>query len=183
VEDIGVGPIDKGVAVGVGMLDMVDADVVAIEVEGDVVGEGDDRQRAGRRRRDDRAPEHLLHRHAAPDIVVGDDHRAGSPDILVPAGMVLVPVGVDDEADRIGIDLAHGGEDALGERRILIVDQHVAVGAVGQADIAAAAEYDRDAGRDPLDADLDGFHRRRLGDDGRRGQSGGGERGSAQRRS
>ena len=119
-----------------------------------------------RRRRHPLAAHQLLHRHPDADIVVGDDHRAGAAEILVPAGMIAMPVGVDHEADRIGIERAHRRDDPLGRRRILVVDQDVAVGAVGEADIAAAAEQDRDAGRDPLDADL-GRRRRLVGDGGR----------------
>ena len=162
--------MDQRVAVGMGMLDMDGADVVAVEVEGQILAEGDHRQRAGRRRRHPLAAHQLLHRHPAADIVVGDDHRAGAAEILVPAGMIAMPVGVDDEADRIGIERAHRGEDPLGQRRILIVDQDVAVGAVGEADIAAAAEQHGDAGRDPLDADLGTASHGRLLGHGRRGE-------------
>ena len=156
MEHVGALPVDQRVAVGMGVLDMDDLDVVAIEVEGQIVAERHHRQRPGRRRRHDLGADQLLHRHAAPDIVVGDDDGAGAAEILVPAAMVAMPVGVDDEAHRIGIDRAHRGEDALGQRRKLVVDQDVAVGAVGKADIAAGAEQDGDARRDPLDPDLDG---------------------------
>ena len=58
-------------------------------------------------------------------------------EILVPAAMIPVPVGVDHEADRIGIERRDRGEDLRSQRRILIVDEDVAVLAVGEADIAA----------------------------------------------
>ena len=97
----------------------------------------------------------LLARHPGADVAVGDDHRAAAAHRLVAAGMVAMPVGVDDEADRIGIDGGDRGEDPVAHRRILIVDDDVAVGAVGQADIAAGAEQDGDSGRDLLDLHLD----------------------------
>ena len=85
---------------------------------------------------------------------MGDDDGAARADILVPAGMVAVPVGVDDEAVGSGSTRPHRGDDPVGEGGELIVDDDIAVLAVGQADIAARAGQDGDAGRDPLDPDL-----------------------------
>jgi hypothetical protein len=41
-----------------------------------------------------------------------------------------MPVGIDDEADRIGIDGSGRGDDPIGERSELIVDQDIAVAAI-----------------------------------------------------
>jgi hypothetical protein len=50
--------------------------------------------------------------------------------------MIAMPVGVDYEADRIGIESRDRGEYLGRQRRELVVDDRIAVLAVGQADIA-----------------------------------------------
>ena len=86
---------------------------------------------------------------------MGEDHGAALAEILVSAGMVAMPMSVDDEADGIAVERRDRGGDLVGQRRELIVDDDVAVFAIGQADIAACAEQDGDAGRETLDLDLD----------------------------
>ena len=86
---------------------------------------------------------------------MGHDHRTATPKILVPAGVIEMPVGVDHEADRVGVERRDCRRDLVGERRELVVDDDVAVLAVGQANIAAGAEQHRHTGRNALHLDLD----------------------------
>ena len=67
-----------------------------------------------------------------------DDHGAGSPERLVAARMVAVPVRVDDVLDVAAAGGAHGREDLGVQRRELRVDEHGAVGARRQRDVAGA---------------------------------------------
>ncbi len=87
-----------------------------------------------------------------------DDHRARLSQIFIPATVIAMPVGVDDEFDRVGIDAVHRGQYLGGERSKLIIDQNVSVLAKTEADIAARPEQDRDARRQPLDLDFDLGH-------------------------
>ena len=59
------------------------------------------------------------------------------PERLVAAGMVEVPVRVDDVLDVAAAGGAHGREDLGVQRRELRVDEHGAVGARRQRDVAA----------------------------------------------
>jgi hypothetical protein len=86
---------------------------------------------------------------------VRDDHGAAPAHRLVAAGMVEMPMGVDDEAHRVRIHGRDGRQDLVVQRRELIVDDDVAVLTVGEADIAARAEQDGDSRGDLLDLDLD----------------------------
>ncbi len=76
------------------------------------------------------------------------------PKILVPAGMVEMPVGVDHESDRVGIEGRDRSGDLVAERSELVVDDDVSVLPVGKADIAARFEQDGDAWSQPLHLDL-----------------------------
>jgi hypothetical protein len=157
VDDIGPGPIDQAVAIGVGARHMHHAQAVAVEVKADARREGDHRQRrlgAGGIGPVE-APGEAFHAHALADIVVRDDDGAGLAQCLVPAGVVAMPVRVDDEADGIGIDRFHRRFDLGHQRRELVVDEDVAVRAMRQADVSARAEQHRDARCHLLDLDLD----------------------------
>ena len=86
-----------------------------------------------------------------------EDQRAALPEILVPAGVVEMPMRVDDVLDRPGAQRLDRGDDLVGQRSELVVDQHRAVRAVADADVAALAEQHGDAGLELLRADLDGL--------------------------
>ncbi len=132
-------------------------DLVAVEMEGDGVGEGDHGERhlgPGRHRAVERLHE-LIGAHAVPDVVVGDDQGALAAQVLVAAGVIAVPVGVEHEADRPGLDRRHRRLDLLGQRRELIVDQEHSVLAGRDPDVAPLPDQHVDARR----------HRHRLDDD------------------
>ena len=103
------------------------------------------------------------------DVVVREDRRAGLAEVLVPARVVEVPVGVDEVAHRRAAEVGHRLGDLVGQRGELVVDQHGAVGAVGHADVAARAEQHRHPGPERLGLDLDFAEVGRL----RRGGTGG----------
>ena len=90
-----------------------------------------------------------------PHVVVRDDHRSGLAVVLVAAGVIPVPVGVDHEAHRALRQLRHGRVDLVGERRELVVDDERAIVAHREADVAARPGEHRDAGRERRRHDLD----------------------------
>ena len=69
-----------------------------------------------------------------------DDGRPFLAQVLVAAGVVAMPMGVDDEADRLVAQLPDGGENLLAERRELIVDQIHAIRPGRHPDVAAGPE-------------------------------------------
>ena len=94
---------------------------------------------------------------------MGDDRRAGLAEILVTAGMVKMIMRVDDEAHRLRVQRLHGRGQFGGDGRELIVNDHVAIGAKGDADVAACSE-DHGHARSKVGGghgDLRGIHRRR----------------------
>ena len=135
---------------------MEDVEVVAVPVEGHRVGEGDHGQRARRRRRGGPV-EHfveLLDAHPFAHILVGDEDGAGLPHVFVAADVVAVPVRVDHEADRLVADRSDGGQDFLGQRGILIVDEEDTVVSDRDADVAATPDEHVDALGHVYDLDL-----------------------------
>ena len=56
---------------------------------------------------------------------------------FVPAGVISMPVGIENEAQLLITDSFECGPDLIGERRILIVDNQNAVVADRNTDIAA----------------------------------------------
>ena len=84
--------------------------------------------------------------HAREHVVVRDDDGAGFAERLVAAGMVEVPVRVDHVLDVAAAGRAHGRENLGVQRRELRVDEHGAVGARRQRDVAAFADQHEEAG-------------------------------------
>ena len=79
---------------------------------------------------------------------MSDDDGAGISEGLVAAGMVAVPVGVDQKFHgRIG-QFADGRHDPVAERRELIVDEKRAVLTHRNTQIAAGSNHHVDARRD-----------------------------------
>ena len=156
VDDVGADELDDGVAVGVGVGHVPHHDRLAVPVERDVGPERDDRQRHGRRLL---GPAHhvleLGRVHPAADVVVGHDQRAGLAEVLVAAGVVAVPVGVHHEPDRLRGHGPNGGQDLLGQRGELIVDDEGAVIPHRKADVAALSEQHVEAGSERHGPDLD----------------------------
>ena len=160
VDDVGPGPVNQRIAIGVGARNMDDPQRVAVQVKAQVAGESHHGQpRLGKRL--DRASETLadrVDRQPAADIVLRDDNRPATPERLVPARVIAVPMRVDQECDRVGIERLHRSDDLGRKRRELIVDQDVAVDTVTDPDVAARAEQNRHARRNLLDLDLDLRH-------------------------
>src|SRR5256885_16568159 len=78
----------------------------------------------------------LLHAHAPPHVLVRDEHHAALREILVTAGVVAVPVRIEQEPDR-GAERGHGRLDLVRQRGELIVNDDHAVAADRHADVAA----------------------------------------------
>jgi hypothetical protein len=116
-------------------------DLVPVQVEVHVVAERHHRPRGlgARRHGPVEQPAELLGAHPRAHVVVRHDPRAGLAEILVAAGVIAVPVGVDHEPHRLIGDLTERGEDPVGERRVLIVHQNHAVLAHRDADVPARA--------------------------------------------
>ena len=77
--------------------------------------------------------------HLRAHVLVAEDDRAHLAEVLVPAGVIGVHVGVDEEADRLGRELLDRSDDLVGQRRELVVDEEDAVGAGEDADVPAGA--------------------------------------------
>src|SRR3970040_192561 len=69
----------------------------------------------------------LVHAEAFAHVLVGHDDGAGLPPVLVPARVVLMPMGVEDETERPAAEGADGGLDFRLQRRVLVVNQEHAV--------------------------------------------------------
>jgi hypothetical protein len=131
--------------------------LVAVDVERHGIVEGDDRQgarRCGQLLALDELDE-LPSRHAPADVVVGDEQRAGLAHVLVAAGVIEVPVGIEDEPHRPVGQRGDGGEDLGRQGRELVVDDEDRVGTDGESDVAAGAVQDVDALSESLRSDLD----------------------------
>lgn len=129
---------------------------MAVPVKGRLVAEGDDGE--GGRRRGRRFAGFALQPffEALPCIVVRDDDRASAGKRLVAARMIAVPVGVENEFDRLVGDLRDRSHDLLRQGGELIVDDERAVGTDGKADIPAGPFKHVDARRHRDRLDLDG---------------------------
>jgi hypothetical protein len=162
VDRIGGAEVDDGVAVRVCRRHVEGVDLLAVEVEGDRVAERDDRERCRRRGRDKRVPgsEELLHRHAHAHVVVSHDEGSRLPQVLVAAGVVAVPVGVEHEADRPVGERGGSGPDLVRQGRVLVVDEERPVRTESQRQVPAPAGDQRQAGgeRRRLDRDLRRVH-------------------------
>ena len=155
---------DRRVAVGVGVGLVPGLDRETVPMQGDPVLEGHDGK--GFRSRLLAAADQIRELggvHPPADVLVGHDEAAGLPQVLVPTGVIPVPVGVDHEPHRLVGDAPHRGEDLVGERRVLIVHQQSPVLTGGEADVAAATEEDVDAAAQVLAGDGDGVPVRVLG--------------------
>ncbi len=128
VHDIGLGEEDDRIAIGVAGGKEERPDIFAIQMHGHVVIERDDRQRffgCGLHIHVHRAAiaggaarfQSLAH------IVLRDDRRL-LLEIRVPAGVIAVIVRVDDEPHRLVGDAFQRRLNFLGERGVLIVDNH-----------------------------------------------------------
>jgi len=157
VDDAGPAEMDDGVAVGVGGRHVEGVDVVAVDMQGHGVVEGHHRKRLRRRGRELHAHrlDELLGAQAEAHVVVGHDEGPRLAEVLVPAGVVGVPVGVEDETHGPVADRGHRRLDLGCHGRPLVVDEEDAVGSRGDADVASRARQHPDALRHLLRLDLD----------------------------
>ena len=130
------------VAVGMRVWHVHCAHGIAVEMETHSLAEGDDRQghlRRGRQiRSESRQRLRLAHQHS--HVVVGEDLRPGLAEILVAAGMVEVPMGVEQHVHGPAGKFFDCGHDLRGQRSKLIVDHEYAVITGEQADISSGAQ-------------------------------------------
>ena len=84
----------------------------------------------------------LFCRHALSDIVMRHNQRAGFTHILIAAGVIAVPVGVQHKLDRLVTDLLERREYLRADRRVLIVDDEQRIFADGYTNIATCTEQD-----------------------------------------
>ena len=78
----------------------------------------------------------LIRRHPLQRVVVRDDHGAGLAERLVAAGVIVVPVRVEYEADRRARYGGDGLRDLRHQRRELVVDEQHAVRPDEHRDVA-----------------------------------------------
>src|SRR3546814_20479907 len=98
----------------------------------------------------------LLGRQALSDIVLRENERSGLAEVLVPAGVITVPVGVEPEADLPACNLLDFDHNLGTERRELVVDEEGAVLDDDESDVAACAVDHEDASRRLRHLELDG---------------------------
>lgn len=104
------------------------------------------------------------------------DQRADFAEILISAGVIEMPVRVDEEPNGIGAKIADRSLYAPSQRGELIVDQNGSVLTIGHADIATAAEQDGDARAQVFGPNFDIRHFVILCTDGRSDQQDSGGR-------
>jgi len=110
MDHIGILPEDDAVAVGMGMFHMLYADLVAVQMQLDPVMIGYHRQ-GFRSSRWDRI---IALDQPVANMILGHDQHAGLTEILVTAGMVIVPVGVDQIFDRSSTEVLYRCLDLVG---------------------------------------------------------------------
>ena len=138
VDDVDVREMDDRVSIGVGVLHVEGANLLAVPMERHRIGEGDHGERV--RRRLLRPFHHLVELlgiQAFAHILVGYDHRAGLAEVLVTASVIAVPVGVQHEAHRAVADGGYRRHDLLGKAGELVVYHERPVLAHRQADVAS----------------------------------------------
>src|SRR4051794_24849260 len=111
MDDVCAGEVNDAVAVGVRRRDVNHFDLLAIEMKGERIIEGDNGQ-AGFR--------------AVPiaaelfgDVCVRDDMRVAA-EVGIPAGMIAMEMGVEHESEFPGIEFLERGLDLLRERSKLV---------------------------------------------------------------
>ena len=86
---------------------------------------------------------------------MGNDHRAPGAEVLVTAGVVRMPVGIQHELHRLIGDLSDHLPNRVRQGSVLVVHQENAVFANGEAHIAADAAQEEYAGRNLVRSDRD----------------------------
>ena len=107
MDDIILAPVDDAVAIGMPPAEEHDVDRIAIAVDADALPVSDDRQCDIGRGRSDPIAAALFRAHPRADVVMGEDGRAALAEMFVAAGMIAVPVRVDDMGDGRSAKLGH----------------------------------------------------------------------------
>jgi hypothetical protein len=121
---------DDTVAVGVPFGHVDHVDFFSVEVQGERMIKGNNRQSfLGNSRI-------FLIRQALADVAMGDD-RGLAAEMGVSSGVIPVPMGVQNELQVSLIQVVQGGLDLFGQGRELIVDDQQTVRTDGDPDVAA----------------------------------------------
>ena len=145
MQHIGAPEVNEAVAVGVRRRYGEHVHLFAVQVHRRGIAVGEYRQR--------RVGQAVLHQtHPHPVVRQNGDAHVG--EVLVAAHVVAVAMGIDDEADFAVIEFGNPRDDALGERRELIVDHDDPVCADRQPDVAAGAFQIVHPARDGVDDQL-----------------------------
>ena len=99
--------------------------------------------------------QHLVRLHPPPAVVVRHDERPRPPEVLVPVGVVVVPVRVDHEIDGVVGQFGYGRDDLVGQRSEPVVDDEGAVVSDRDGDVPAAPLEQIDGFGNPGGLDLD----------------------------
>src|SRR5271165_2549972 len=161
VHYIGLGEEDDGVTVGVSCGKVQCPDVLSVEVHSDVMVEGNDGQCA------------LLgwlcvHGYgtavagfsasfqALANVVLSDDRSAFGGERHIPASVIAVIMGIDDEADGLvgDADALQSGGNLVSQRSVLVIHDNDAIIADGRRDVSAGALQHVNVAGDFCDLDL-----------------------------
>src|SRR5437588_2606352 len=159
VHHVGLGEKDDRIAVGVASGKVESANVFAIEMHGHIMIEGEDGQRIFRLRLGFELHRSAIARRTAlleplADIIVRNDGSLFL-EVCIPAGVISVIMGIDDESNRLVSDPFQCSLDFLGEWRVLIVHNDNAVLAYRGADVPRVRALQHvDAASDLGDFDL-----------------------------
>ena len=154
VQHVGLAPIKRSIAIGMTAPGKHRFDLVAVEVKSHSVVVGNNGQSLRSGRRDITKPRLGPGDEPYANGLMRQDRR-GLAEILVAAAVIEMPVSVDQKAHRRGTHGGHRGDDLVGQRGKLIVDQDGAVGPVRNPDVAARAKQHCDAGSQRLGLDFD----------------------------
>ena len=113
---IGLAPVERGIAIGMPAAGCDRVDPVSIEMKADTIFIGDHRERCGWSRGCGEACNRGACSHPHAHIVMRDDRHPGLAEVLVPAAVVEMPVGVDEIFHRLCTQRGNCGEDLVGQR-------------------------------------------------------------------
>jgi len=141
MEDVSFGEVDGEVGIGVGGLVVGELESVFVVGEGAVAVEEDGGQRAGGSGRDDGlvGDDVLSGAHAVAGVLVSPDGGSSGVHPLVAVGVVEVPVGVDEDLDRVGVDGGQGGGELGLAGSVAGVDEELALFGGEDGDVAASS--------------------------------------------
>lgn len=142
MEDVGFDKMDVNVGIGVGGRVMVHDEGGIIDVEGVGIVKDDRGQRSSGHGGKGVMPafDASVLREMFLGVGLGENRGAGFMNPEVSAGMVEVPVGIDELLDGIGIDFRQSGRDVWARGDDFRVHEELSVGAGEDGDVAAGSE-------------------------------------------